>query len=490
MSGTSSRRASGASASADPFAELPALDDVDAMQEFQHDGAVQNALAKGTDLRQYATEVESALRAVERESVADYIKESEGLAGLHRQIRECDGVLDGMESVLRGFQSDLSSISAQIKSLQAESLTMNVKLRNRKAAECQLSAFITQVVVRPELISAICESEVNEAYLEYVLELNKKVAFSKQESTARTSACADIAPELEKLEQKAVQKIRDFMLSRVGSLRKKMTNVQILQQSVLLKYKGLFRFLQEHAPAGAIEVREAYTSTMGAIYLRHLKMYLGGLMRLRVEGASKGDLLGTEEWSSFSPSALFSAKPATARSDGAFRLGDRAAALDGSEAPPLPAHLQQQGTPIHYEAIYRAVSTVLLDSVSCEYDFMTEFFGSAESFDAVFGKAIFHCMENIEQTLAGSWDAIGCLLLLQVRHARAAARPPSTAHFSLASTWRQVNSEQRAVMSASQLPPLSTFFQRVQARAWTTRGHVRTAQRVPVPSPGARVGPV
>ena len=81
-------------------------------------------------------------------------------------------------------------------------------------------------------------------------------------------------------------------------------------------------------------------------------------MRLRVEGASKGDLLGTEEWSSFSPSALFSAKPATARGDGAFRLGDRAAALDGSEVPPLPAHLQQQGTPIHYEAIYRAVSTV------------------------------------------------------------------------------------------------------------------------------------
>ena len=34
------------------------------------------------------------------------------------------------------------------------------------------------------------------------------------------------------------------MLGRVKTLQKKMTNVQILQQSVLLKHKGLFHFLQ------------------------------------------------------------------------------------------------------------------------------------------------------------------------------------------------------------------------------------------------------
>ena len=73
----------------------------------------------------------------------------ESLAGLHTQIRECDGVLDTMESMLRGFQSDLASISAQIKYLQDESLSMNVRLRNRKAAETQLSSFITQIVVPP-----------------------------------------------------------------------------------------------------------------------------------------------------------------------------------------------------------------------------------------------------------------------------------------------------------------------------------------------------
>ncbi len=150
------------------------------LASFRSDSAVQEALAKGTDLRQYAHEVESALRAVERESIQDYIGESESLAGLHTQIRSCDTVLDSMESMLRGFQTDLASISAQIKFLQDESLSMNVKLRNRKAAEAQLSGFIQQIVVPPDLITCICESEVNEAYLAYVVELNKKVTFAKQ----------------------------------------------------------------------------------------------------------------------------------------------------------------------------------------------------------------------------------------------------------------------------------------------------------------------
>ena len=57
-------------------------------------------------------------------------------------------------------------------------------------------------------------------------------------------------------------------------------------------------------------------------------------MRLRTEAASKGDLLGTEEWTGFSASSLFSSKPATARGDGAFKLGDRGSAVDAVTEPP------------------------------------------------------------------------------------------------------------------------------------------------------------
>jgi len=461
------------SAETSAAALLEELDDEEDLETLmQQDIEVQEALSKGIDLRKYAQEVEGALRQVERESIQDYIKESEGLAGLHTQIRECDTVLDSMESMLRGFQGDLASISAQIKYLQDESLSMNVKLRNRKAAELQLSEFIQQIVVPPELISNICESEVNESYLEYVLELNKKVSFAKQDSTAMTSACADIAPELEKLRLKSVQKIRDFLLGRVATLKKKFTNIQILQQSALLKFKGLYRFLQEHAPEVTAEVREAYTTTMSGIYLRHIKGYLSGLMQLRVEVATRGDLLGTEEWSAFSSvtSSLFSSKPGHARGDGAFKLGTRREVLDAINEPPLIlAVLQQAGTELHYESIFRSVCMLLLDTVGSEYDFMREFFGDADGFDNVFGKSIFNCMENVETLLVSSWDAIGCLLLLQVNH------------------------ELRTVTTTRELPLLANFFQRVQVLVWSRfksimEAHVQSLAAY-APKPTAEVHP-
>ena len=428
---------------ADPeFAE----EDFD-VEAFKNDPTVQEALAKGTDLRAYAQEVEQALRSVESESIQDYIAEAESLAGLHTQIRSCDTVLDSMESMLRGFQGDLHSISAQIKFLQDESLSMNVKLRNRKAAEAQLSSFIQQIVVPPDLITNICESEVNEAYLEYVVELNKKVTFAKQDSTKMTSACADMAPELEKLRAKSVQKIHDFLLQRVASLRKKMTNIQILQQSVLLKYKGLYQFLQEHAPEVAAEIKEAYTTTMSAIYLRHVKGYLGELMRARLEPATKSDLLGTEEWamaSTLSAASLFSSKPATARGDGAYKLGERATVLEQvGEAPLIPAVLQQGGDGVHYEAIFRSYSSLLTDTAGSEHAFMSEFFGDADAFDQIFGKAIFFCMENLEQHLIASWDAIGCMLMLELLPKISAS------------------------LTDEKLPLLSSFFQRAQVLIWS-----------------------
>ena len=44
-----------------------------------------------------------------------------------------------MEEMLNGFQSDLSSISTEIQSLQEQSISMNVKLKNRQVWETDTS---------------------------------------------------------------------------------------------------------------------------------------------------------------------------------------------------------------------------------------------------------------------------------------------------------------------------------------------------------------
>lgn len=54
---------------------------------------------------------------------------------------------------------------------------MNIKLKNLRSAEEDLGKFLGNVVVTSELVTSICGDEVNDAYLEYVIELNNKVSY-------------------------------------------------------------------------------------------------------------------------------------------------------------------------------------------------------------------------------------------------------------------------------------------------------------------------
>lgn len=56
------------------------------------------------DLRHYSQQIERDLKAVENQSIEEYIRESENIANLHSQIGDCDNILERMESMLTNFQ--------------------------------------------------------------------------------------------------------------------------------------------------------------------------------------------------------------------------------------------------------------------------------------------------------------------------------------------------------------------------------------------------
>lgn len=60
---------------------------------------------------------------------------------------------------------------------------------------------------------------------------------------------------IRRLRVKAVGRVRDFMLAKFNLLQKPRTNFQILQQSVLLKYKTFMSFLADHGQEVFPEVR-------------------------------------------------------------------------------------------------------------------------------------------------------------------------------------------------------------------------------------------
>lgn len=59
--------------------------------------------------------------------------------------------------MLGRFQGDLGNISSEIRSLQEQSQSMSVKLRNRKAAEQKLAGFLDRLALPAGLIEGIVQ---------------------------------------------------------------------------------------------------------------------------------------------------------------------------------------------------------------------------------------------------------------------------------------------------------------------------------------------
>ncbi|KAJ3105840.1 Vacuolar protein sorting-associated protein 52 [Phlyctochytrium planicorne] len=124
----------------------------DRISEFQEDDLVKEAFSKGVDLRKYAREVDDELKDLEKNHVQDYVHSSQQLSDLLAQIKSCDALLGKMETLLAGFQVDLDNISREIQTLQGQSNSLNVKLKNRTTAQSELNAVLEGIVVSPELI--------------------------------------------------------------------------------------------------------------------------------------------------------------------------------------------------------------------------------------------------------------------------------------------------------------------------------------------------
>lgn len=126
-----------------------------------------------------------------------------------------------------------------------------------------MAQFLEDVVVPPDLIQIILQGEVDDVFVKALESLSRKLLFVEGNSAVQISAAyKDVQPELERLKFRAIVKVltvllfyffkwkiqhflyvafifqsRDFLLNRMWALRKPKTNIQILQQNVLLKYK-------------------------------------------------------------------------------------------------------------------------------------------------------------------------------------------------------------------------------------------------------------
>ncbi|XP_043383867.1 vacuolar protein sorting-associated protein 52 homolog isoform X1 [Chelonia mydas] len=396
------------------------LDEVDIhIQANLEDSLVQEALKTGVDLRQYSKQVELELQHIEHASIRDYIKESKNITSLHNQITACDAILERMEQMLSSFQCDLSSISCEIQTLQEQSVAMNLRLKNRQAVRSQLSQLVDELVVPAAMISTILEAPVTEQdFLEQLHELNNKMNYVKEQAFRETMACTDVHHVLDRLKVKAVTKIREFVLQKVYSFRKPMTNYQI-PQNALLKYRFFYQFLLGNERSVAQELREQYVETMSKIYLSYFKSYTSRLMKIQYEEvAEKDDLMGVED----TAKKGFFSKPSLKNRNTIFTLGNRGSVIGGAEleGPIIVPHAAQKSDVRYpFESLFRSQHYALLDNSCREYLFLCDFFlvtgpSAQELFNAVMGKTLAMFLKHMDAYVCDCYDSIAIFLCIHI----------------------------------------------------------------------------
>jgi hypothetical protein len=414
--------------------ELRALEAIDVQtikndfENLDQDDPLRKAVLDGSSLEAYALQNASELAILEQQSIEDYLQAVEPVAQLHQEITICDKILGRMEDMLGNFQSDLLGLIDEISALQTQSADIALKLKNRQVVNEILTAYIDGVVVSPGLIKRICEGPIDGQFVADLKELNTKLEHVRSGGGAARPCISEVAPELEKLKTKAVQRIKDFLLEKINSLKRPQTNIQIIQQSVLVEFQALNVFLAQHHPIVEQEIRTLYAHTMSRVYVAQFRTYLSSLARLKLQDtATSRDVIvppveSTAVESAYArmTTAMGITTPKISFKDrgNIFALCDRDTILQNLDQEPMVCHTHQNEK-YHEEVIFRSEQRLLLDTATAEFLFLGDFFCVDDAqqvalFHEVFGKTLTLFRESLDLHLSVSFDAVGFLLMIHI----------------------------------------------------------------------------
>ncbi|KAL4424816.1 hypothetical protein ABPG77_011066, partial [Micractinium sp. CCAP 211/92] len=416
------------------------------LEAFGDSEVLRAILDQGVDPREYGRRYDAQLRAAEDASINDYIAQSDSLAALHAQIKDCDGILVQMEGMLGRFQSDLGNISSEIRALQEQSSSMSVRLKNRRIVQERLETFIEHVSIPPQLILASSRQaaggEMGEEFVGHLQALASKLTTSPA-TTRRASArpSATLPPSWSGSRSRRWARSRDLLMDRIYDMRKPKTNLQIMQ-NVLLKYKYLAGFLKQHAPDIYAEVRGAYVEKVGAKMLDLFRSYWAAMERLEEVVVSANDMLGAPEAAStgMSLGALFQRQPTAGGASRAevYALKDRAGVLAQLEAPPVVLHVaESEHRKFPWEVLFRSLHRLLMDTAAHEYLFCLEMWGEEGAYRDLFAPNPGLCGD-----LAELYDPLAVMLMIRI------------------------NRENTLAMSRKRNPALDGYFDRLNLLLW------------------------
>ncbi|KAE8325906.1 Vps52-domain-containing protein [Aspergillus sergii] len=380
----------------------------------------------GLSLEEFVTKPDEPRRAtysdVGAQTIQQFEKERDKFQDLHSAITGCDDVSRSVEKYLNDFQTELGAVSAEIETLQTRSIQLNAMLSNRRNVEQLLGPAVEEISISPKAVRLIVEGPIDENWVKALNEIESRAATieAKVSSPSSTKSVDDVRPLLSDIKKKAVERIRDYLVSQIRALRSPNINAQIIQQQRLVKFKDLYSYLCQAHPTLAGEITQAYINTMRWYYLSHFTRYLQALEKIKVYPSDRNEVLGGDPSAPKSGNFVPGGRTGAAAHD-PFSLGRRIEILRTGNHMAISSYVAEEDTSFHgIEVPFRNFNLALMDNVSAEYSFMTEMFSTlsfqqisrkaTEIFDPVFALGQGLSKQLVEHTA----DSLGVLICVRL----------------------------------------------------------------------------
>lgn len=389
----------------------------------------QDAIKVSKDLGLQKCEIEKQLKEVEAACILDYMKESDKILDLFNRVTSCDQILENLETILCKFQADLGNICQEIISLHEQTVSLNQQLKNKEAIKSKLSGFIEEMTI-PQVVThnIMYTSASDEKFLENLVTLHQKIHFFKEQDFRDALSCNDINQMIHGLKSKAIFKVREYIIRKIGDCRKYFddqkysTGSNQVPQSCLLERKFFYQFLLAHERERAREVQNEYIETMAKVYYTYFRDYLHKLGKLEYdEKPDEYDLMAAEDHSR-TRTNIFMSRPTSLKSRSTvFTMGTRSSVIkEDLEAPLINPNTTKQDLRYTPEMIFRTVHYALLDNACREFLFLKQFFITSgekqtiELFNSIFARTLTLIHSHLNEQFKVSFDTIAIFLCLHL----------------------------------------------------------------------------
>lgn len=231
------------------------------------------------------------------------------------------------------------------------------------------------LLLPPATLRKVTNGPIDEVWIEALKEVETKIGqvdkYGADVSAMRSVMSQDLRPLLIKVQDRAVERVREFVVAQIKALRTSVKNAQPIQRQRLLKQQAAFAYLSRQQPQLQLDIAQAYANTMKWYYRTNFMAYKQALDKVKTVPSDKASTFASEDMKK---------GPGLGHLD-PFVLGRRSEAIT-STTHAITVQAMAEQSMVQLEVIFRAYNVALLDNASFEFSFLTSFF-SQLSFHAV-----------------------------------------------------------------------------------------------------------